>query len=557
MPRTGAFRSMLRELIVSNLVIVERARLQPGEGLTAITGETGAGKSLLLDALDLVAGGRASAELVGPRGDACEVAADFAVDAARAALVEAAAGIAGSDGAFILRRRIRADGRGQAWINDVPVTVGALRAAAGELVEIHAQDRARRLADPAEQIAAIDAHGQLAARAAAYAAAHRAALDLEAEARRLADGDRGSARELEFLRFQRREFDALAPRPGEFAELEARHRLLSEAESWRGLCDEAAAALADDERAAARIAGRLARRLAEAPSPALREAGSQLAAAAEMLQSAAAACAAASESLSADPAELAQAGARLDAYHELMRKHGGDEAALLAAQEQIDARIAELDGLDGRRDACAARLAAATAERDRLGAELAEARRRAFAPLAKEIHRHLADLGMPKARVELREQAGAASALGTVAMHLHVRTNPGMPGGPLAEVASGGETSRLLLALAAALAGRSGTPLVVFDEVDSGVGGRLGAVIGGKLARLAGGRSVVVVTHTPQVAAAAQHHYVVRKRQAAASTSVEVLPVAEGARVAELAEMLGGGAPAAAQAKALLAEARA
>lgn len=548
---------MLRELTVTNLVIVERAHLQPGTGLTAITGETGAGKSLLLDALDLIAGGRASAELVGPRGDTCDVAADFAVDGERAALIEQASGIASSEGSFILRRRIRGDGRSQAWINDTPVTVTALRAAAGLLVEIHAQDRARRLADPAEQLAALDAHGQLTAQAAAYAAAHRRVLDLDAAARQLAEGDRGSARELEFLRFQRREFDALAPRPGEFAELEARHKLLSEAESWRGLCDEAAAALTDDERSASRIVGRLARRLAEAPSPALREAAAQLSAAAEMLQSAAGACSSAAESISADPGELATVGSRLDAYHELMRKHGHDEAALLAALAAIDSRIAELDGLDDRRAALAGELLQATAERDRLGAALAEARRRAFAPLAKEIHRHLADLGMPKAKVELHEQAGQPSSLGSVAMQFHVRTNPGMPGGPLAGIASGGETSRLLLALAAALASRSETPLVVFDEVDAGVGGRLGAVIGGKLARLASARSVIVVTHTPQVAAAAAQHYVVRKRQAAARTSVEVQLLADAARLGELADMLGGGAPATAQAKALLSEARA
>lgn len=548
---------MLRELTVSNLVIVERARLVPSEGLTAITGETGAGKSLLLDALDLIAGGRASAELVGPRGDACEVCADFAVTAPRAALIREACGIADADGAFILRRRLRSDGRSQAWINDTPVTVAALRAAAAQLIEIHAQDRARQLAEPAEQLAAIDGHGRLDEQAAAYAAAHRRVLDLEAERQRLAEGDRGSARELEFLRFQRREFDALAPKPGEFAELEARHRLLSEAETWRGLCDEATAVLTDDERAAARIAGRLARKLVDAPSAALREAGSQLNTAVEMLQSASAACSAAAESLSADPGELATVGSRLDAYHELMRKHGSDEAALLAALAQIDGRIAELDGLDGRRAAVDADLAAARAERDRLGAALAEARRRAFAQLAKDIHRHLADLGMPKAKVELHEAPAPASTLGTVAMELHVRTNPGMPGGPVSAVASGGETSRLLLALAAALANRSGTPLVVFDEIDTGVGGRLGAAIGGKLARLASGRSVLVVTHTPQVAASAAAHYVVRKRQGSARTTVEVERLADAARVGELAEMLGGGAPATAQAKALLAEAKA
>jgi DNA repair protein RecN (Recombination protein N) len=549
---------MLRELLVSNLVIVERAALSPGEGLTAITGETGAGKSLLLDALDLVAGGRASAELVGPRGDACEITADFAVDAPRAALVQQACGIAASDGCFILRRRIRNDGRGQAWINDTPVTVTALRGAASQLIEIHAQDRARRLAEPAEQLAAIDAHGGLSAQADGYALAHRRVLDLLAESTRLAEGDRGSLRELEFLRFQRREFDALAPKAGEFPELEARHRLLSEAESWRGLCEEAGAALTDDDRSAARVVGRLARRLADAPSAALREAAGQLATAVELLQGAAATCAGAAESLHGDPGELATVEARLDAYHELMRKHGGDENALFAALTQIDTRIAELDGLDGRRAAVAADLAAAQSERDRLGAALAEARRRAFVPLAKDIHRHLADLGMPKAKVELHEDPAAPpSALGSTAMEMHVRTNPGMPGGPLAAVASGGETSRLLLALATALAARSGTPLVVFDEVDAGVGGRLGTFIGSKLARLASARSVLAVTHTPQVAAAAAAHYVVRKRQGTDRTTVEVAALNGPDRLAELAEMLGGGAPATAQAKALLAEARA
>jgi DNA repair protein RecN (Recombination protein N) len=548
---------MLRELSVSNLVIVERARLAPGIGLTAITGETGAGKSLLLDALDLIAGGRASSELVGPRGDACEVAADFAVDSARAAAIEQVSGIASSDGAFILRRRIRSDGRSQAWINDTPVTVAALRAAAGMLVEIHAQDRSRHLADPAEQLAALDAHGALCDVAEAYSQAHRRVLDLDAAVRQLAEGDRGSARELEFLRFQRREFDELHPKPGEFAELEARHKLLSEAESWRTLCDEATATLIDDERSTARIVGRLARKLSDAPSPALREAGEQLAGAVDLLQSAAASCGTAAESLSADPGELSTVSARLDAYHELMRKHGNDEAALLAALEQIDTRIAELDGVDERRAALAAELQLAVADRDRQGAALADARRRAFVPLAKEIHRHLADLGMPKAKVDLHESSGAPSSLGSVPMLFHVRTNPGMPAGPLADIASGGESSRLLLALAAALAGRSGTPLVVFDEVDAGVGGRLGAVIGGKLARLASARSVIVVTHTPQVAAAATQHYVVRKRQGAARTSVEVEQLADTARLTELADMLGGGAPATAQAKALLCEARA
>jgi DNA repair protein RecN (Recombination protein N) len=548
---------MLHELIVHNLVIVERARIAPGAGLSVISGETGAGKSLLLDALDLVAGGRATAAQVGPHGDAVEVAAVFEVQAARAQRIQAACGVASADGTCILRRRVTSAGRSSAWINDVPVTVSALKAAAAFLVEIHAQDSARRLADPAEQVAALDAYGRHQALTDAYAAAHRQVLDLAAEAQRLAGAERGSQKELDFLRFQLGEITALDPRPGELAEVDARHRLLSAAEEWRGLCSEAATVLAEDERAVVRTVGRLARRLADAPMPELAEAGKALNDATAILADAAATCARAAERLDADPAELARLAERLDAYHALMRKHGDDEAALFAARDELTRRIAELDGLDERQARIAADLAAARERRAQAGAAVAEARRAAFAKLAAVVHRHLADLGMPKARIELSESTPAEPGpLGSVRQELFVRTNPGLPAGPLRDVASGGETARLLLALAAALAASDDTPLLVFDEVDAGVGGRLGAAIGGKLASLSQGRSVLAVTHTPQVAAAAGRHIVVRKVHGRSSTSVTVAELAGAEREAELAEMLGGGTAARAQAKALLEAAR-
>ncbi|MEK7415962.1 MAG: AAA family ATPase [Planctomycetota bacterium] len=549
---------MLRELIITNLLIVDRASLNPGEGLAVISGETGAGKSLLLDALELVAGGRASADVIGPASDTCELAADFSVSTARAVQVRERCGVADSDGAFIIRRRIRRDGRGQAWINDIPVTVTALRAASSELVEIHAQDQARRLADPAQQLAAIDSHGGLGAQATAYTEVHRRVLDLESTARALSEGDRGSARELEFLRFQRQEFAELGPKPGELSELEARHQLLSQAEAWRTLCAEATAALCDDDRSATRITGRFARRLADAPSASLREAGAQLTAAVEMLQAASAACASAADGITADPTELATLSERIDAYNSLIRKHGGNEQALFVALADIDRRIAELDGLDGRRATIDAELATAKQQRERSGRALASARREAFQRLATEVHRHLVDLGMPKARIELHDNPTAGpSSLGLIGMELHVKTNPGMPAGPLRDVASGGETSRLMLALAASLAEDSGAPLLVFDEVDAGVGGRLGAAIGGKLAQLARGRTVLAVTHTPQVAARAQTHFMVKKRQGRQQTTVEVTSLTGEARLSEIAEMLGGGPAARAQAKSLCAGASA
>jgi DNA repair protein RecN (Recombination protein N) len=547
---------MLIELTVTNLVIVERACLRPGAGLTVISGETGAGKSLLLDALELVAGGRASSDMVGPTGEAIEVAAVIAAPPGRAAAVATACAVEADDGRFILRRRVAGNGRSGAWINDTPVTVAALRAAAGQLIEVHAQGTAVRLADPATQLAALDAAGGHLPLAADYRAAHRRCLDLAAEARELADGARGSARELDFLRFQLAEIDALKPKASEFTELESRHRLLAEAETWRARCAEAVDELSEGERSCSRLIGRHARRLAEAPLPALAAAGRALADAAAAVTDAASAAAGAIEQLDADPGELARIEERLNAYHQLMRKHGDGEATLFAAWQQLRERAEALGDLDGRQAKVAAALAEAQAERSRLGTRLAAARRAAFAPLAEAVHRHLADLAMPKARLLLHEAAEAEPGPhGTINQLWHIRTNPGLPAGPLADVASGGETSRILLALAAALAGDAAAPVTVFDEVDSGVGGRLGAAIGGKLARMAGDRSVLAVTHTPQVAAAARMHYVVRKHQGRERTRVSVEALDGTARASELAEMLGGGKAAQAQAQALLAEA--
>lgn len=545
---------MLRELSVRNLVIVAEARLEAGEGLIAITGETGAGKSLLLDALDLLAGARGGADLVGPHGEACDLCADFALAPERVQAITEAAGLPpAEEGVLVLRRRLRRDGRSQAWINDTPVSIAGLRQAAAQLIAIQAQDRAAALCAPAAQLAALDQAGGHAALAAAYADAHARVLALAAERQRLEGEARGGRRELDFLRFQLAELEALAPRRGEYEALTSRQRLLAEAGRWQELCAEAQMALAEDERAVLRTLGRLARALSEAPHPALRDAATSLESAAEAVREAVRACAAAADRLHADPGELAAVEARLDAYHALMRKHGEGEEALFQAQAGIAARLAELSGLDERLQQLMEELSTAEGERARLGRELAEARRRAFPAFAEAVQAVLASLGMPRARLVLAEDARAAPGpLGTVAMELHLQTNPGLPAGPLAEVASGGERSRLLLAVSSVLAARSAPPLLVFDEIDSGVGGRLGGAVADALQRLAAERTVLVVTHTAQVAARARRHYAVRKRHEGERTTVTVEPLDGAARRQELADMLGGGAAALAQAEALM-----
>lgn len=546
---------MLTELDIRNLVIVERARLVPGQGLTVISGETGAGKSLLLDALALISGGRAQARLVGPKEDATTVVGVFTVDAAHAAAIEAACGVAAQDGQFILRRRITAAGRSQAWINDVPVTVNALTAAAEHLIEIRAQHEALRLARPEHQLRLLDAWARISGEAEAYRAVHRRCLDLAAALDALERGGRDSLKELDFLRFQSREFQALEPRSGELAELEARLTLLTDVVRWRDCASRAVDQLTEGERSVVRQVAGFARQLGEAPDRDLAEAGRQLAQAQELIQDATRTCAAVGERLNGDPAEQARLEERRDAWYDLMRKHGDGEEAILAAWEAVDRRIQELEGLEGRREQLVAELAGVRAERQRLGTALAAARAKAFVRFAKAVEAELAGLGMPKARLALTDVSDAEPGeLGTVRQEFLIATNPGLPSGPIGSTVSGGEGARLSLALAVVLADVDNTPVLVFDEVDSGVGGRLGAAIGGRLARLGAERSVLAVTHTPQVAAAAQRHYRVSKRHGRDATMVDVLEITGEKRVDELAEMLGGGAPARTQAKALLAE---
>jgi DNA repair protein RecN (Recombination protein N) len=546
-------RSMLSELVIHNLVIVEHARLCPGVGLTVVSGETGAGKSLLLDALEMVSGERAQGAVVGPWSDAATVTAVFHPDADRCERVLAACSVPPADGQYILRRKIGAAGRSQAWINDVPVTLAALRSAAEWLIEIHSQHEPQRLSDVAVQMELLDGFAGTREMAAEYVGAHRRVGELAQALAEIDGGSRESVKELDYTAFQLREIEALQPKRGEFAELEARHALMTSAGSWRELADEAVQSLTEEERSAGAILARLSRRLAEAPDPKLAEAARACQQALEAVRDASAWCAEASERLDADPGEISKIEERLNAYHELRRKHGDGDDELFSVWEALSRRLQELSTVGERRSATAEELARSIARRAEIGAALAKQRASRFARLAKSVHQHLSDLGMPKATLSLAAQELAEPGpLGSVHQEFLVRTNPGMPEGRLGDVASGGESARIALSLAESLAQHDRMPVLVFDEVDSGVGGRLGAIIGAKLAHLARDRTVLAVTHTPQLAAAAQRQYLVRKRQGDKETRVSVVEVSGEERLREISDMLGGGKAALDQAKALL-----
>lgn len=544
---------MLVELVVHNLVIVKQAHLSPGCGLTVISGETGAGKSLLLDALLILLGGRAGAKVVGPHGGEATVTGVFQPPSAIAAAIEQIAGVPTIDGSYILRRRLASSGRSQSWLNDVPVTVATLQQVAGLMVEIRAQHEPQQLAEVSRQLELLDAYAGIAEQAQGYRDIHDRCLKLERELEEIETGERGSLRELEFLRFQSREIAALAPRAGELVELEQRFEALSGAEAWRAKAGEALDLISDGERSIRRVLGKIIRQLSDAPDERLRSVAEGCTIAGEALASAEANCREVVDNLHSDPVELQRIQERRDAWYDLLRKHGDSEEALLAAWSAIDARIAAIEGLDARRDSLRQELEAAVAKRVALGADLAKARRVAFKELSTGLTRELTDLGMPKAKVTLAERPlETPGPYGSIQQEIMVATNPGLPPDRLGAVMSGGEASRLSLAFAIVLAQHDRIPVLVFDEVDSGVGGRLGIAIGEKLATLARERSVLVITHTPQVAALATRHYTVRKIQHDDATEVQVAEVTGRERLQEIAEMLGGGKAALGQAKALM-----
>jgi DNA repair protein RecN (Recombination protein N) len=544
---------MLLELGIRNLAIVAEAVLPVGAGLTVITGETGAGKSLLLDALHLVLGGRGRSDLVGPAGDAAVVWASFEIDAALAQKIADGHGLLiDSEEPLVLRRRLQGNGRSTAWINDQSVTLQALRQIGHRLVDVRVQHEHLRLADRSYQMQLLDRYGQHEELAQRYQATHERCLNCQRTLQELHDGAHDSQRELEFCEFQLRELDDLQPEAGEVARLEEQQQLLAGAEEYRHAALAAADALEEGEAALVPQVSRLARRLSDMPQEHLQQAGQVLLDGEALLTEAAAACRQAEDAIRVDPEALARIDQRLGDYHRLLRKHGGDEERLLAAWRHLQQRVVDLSSVDQRCAQIAKELQELDHTRSQLGQELNNKRQRAAAQLFKQVEPLLAHLAMPHAKLDIQLDGEEPGPDGLGMMTLIVATNPGLPPGPLGSIPSGGESARLTLALAAALAAVDHTPVMVFDEVDNGVGGRLGVAIGQQLAALSEGRSVVAVTHTPQVAACAENHLVVRKQQSATSTKVSVDALAVASRAEEIAAMLGEGTAALEQARELL-----
>lgn len=532
---------MLRGLDIRNMLIIDQLNLEFTGGLNVLTGETGAGKSILLDSLGFVLGWRGRADLVRQGQDQGEVSACFDIPPSHPAhAILSEAGIEIED-ELILRRVNTRDGRKTAWINDRRVSGDVLRALSETLVELHGQHDDRGLLNPQNHRSVLDAFG---AYAPLQGAVRQAWRDLSAAKKALkqARDDQAVLRaEEDFLRHAVGELRALDPQAGEEDELDTRRRLMQGAERIRDDIAKASQALGRDgaegmmtdavrwlDAASERAEGQL-----DAPIAALNRALIELQEAADGVDRAI-------EALEFNPHELEQVEERLFALRGLARKHQVAPDALVSLSETLATR---LDTLDRGEDALH-ELERAVAQGETVyasvSAELSAARRTAAAKLDVAMAQELAPLKMERAQFSTQISTVAAGPDGVDQVDFVVATNPGAPSGPLAKIASGGELSRFLLALKVCLSGTDASATMIFDEIDRGVGGATADAVGRRLASLAQGGQVLVVTHSPQVAALGRQHFQVAKEQRQDETFSRVHVLDEAARVDEIARMISG-----------------
>lgn len=536
---------MLSALSVRNIVLIDQLDLGLDGGLTVLTGETGAGKSILLDALTLALGGRGDATLVRPGQESGQVVAMLQLAAGHPARVLLRDNAIADDDELILRRVQYADGRTRAFVNDQPVSAGLLQQVGKLAVEIHGQHDERALVDPATHRALLDAFGGHEALVDSVRDAHAmlsAAEEMVAEQKQVIAEAR--ARE-EFARHMVDELDALSPVAGEEAELAERRQRLMQLEKSAGEVrdiDEALSGPAAPAPGLAHLARRLARKAAGGAAifgPLVEAIDAALVA----LDRTSEALDQLKRDMAFDPGELERVEERLFALRGAARKHQTTPDALPEVLARYRAALEALEsGGDLLRELEGA-AAAARAAYIVIAERLSAARKKAAAALQKAVEAELPDLKLKSARflVAREVEAGRVSPSGFDQIAFHVQTNPGSPAGPLQKIASGGELSRFLLALKVVLADRGSAPVLVFDEIDTGVGGAVADAIGRRLGRLADRVQVLAVTHAPQVAARARSHLLIEK-QAVGSAFVRtsVKPLDGTSRREEIARMLAG-----------------
>ncbi len=553
---------MITELRVRDLATIADVTLHLDTGLNVLTGETGAGKSMLGDALALLLGERAASGSVRPGAAKTIVEGAFEeVDKVARQRIEAL-GLDLDDGRLIVRREVSAEGRSRAWVNGSPTTASALSELGALLVDLHGQYETQSLLHADAQRDILDAFAHAEAERAAVAEAHATVHRLRAEEASLVAKRDEVRRRADYLRHVVGEIDGARLKPGEDEALQVEARRLSQAGALAEQAQRIADALEGDggnALGAVTVADRALAALEKA-DPSVGAWREMLDAAYANLSELARLAAAYAEEVQEDPERLAEVERRRDQLFRLTQKYGATVEAVLAARDQSAAELDLLDTADVDLRALAARRAAAEGALAAAAGALSERRRETAERLARGVNRLLPQLGLPggKLAVELAQLPEPASH-GRESVQLTVRLNLGLDAKPLARVASGGELSRLMLALKVVLARHDAIPTLVFDEVDQGIGGEIGAQVGGALAEVAERHQVLVITHLPQIAARADRHLVVSKeaRGGIATSDVQVIHGED--RVGEIARMLGDGEGEAARrhAQALLGKERA
>jgi len=541
---------MLRELRVENLLLIERAELRFGEGFNVITGETGAGKTVLAHSLDLLMGGRARPQIVRPGAAEAWVEGVFDLPSELTedpALDDLAQRLPSDATEVVLGRRVSAAGRTAAFVGGRAASADDLKQLGARLLAFYGQHEHRRLVLSSAQLEILDGFAgsaQLAARR-RYRRAHAEVGRLRAELEELRQRDGARERDLDLLRFELAEIEAAAPDPAEDAELGAERSRLGHAEGLRAAAASALGLIdgADEQGGGASTDLAEAEAALRGPSGVdadLDEIAARVGALALELSDAASELRSYLDRLAADPERLAVVEERLETLDRLKRKHGGSVEAVLEHGERCRAEIEGLAGAEERGAELKAELEAAEAARAELASKLSQARRRAASKLERRVAAELEQLAMPGGRLEvaLDPVADGFGPGGAESVTFRIATNPGIEPAPLRDAASGGELSRVMLALTG-LGAAAGAATLCFDEIDAGVGGNTARTVGARLRRIGERRQVICITHLPQVASLASTHFRIDKSVRGGEARAEVARVEGDELVAEICRMLG------------------
>lgn len=534
---------MLRELHIENIAVIERADIEPGAGLNVLTGETGAGKSIVIDSLEAVLGARASRELVRTGAARASVTAAFTADNAEDWLEEN--GLDAEDG-VIIRRRVSQDGKSSAQVNGVPVAAAELRALGTGLLDIHGQNDGRQLMDETRHRDYLDGFAGMAEQLSRHRELYSAYRETAAQLRRLDEAESERERRERDLRQTAEELGAANIRPGEEESLSSRRELLRNAEKLREALDAAYEALYGGEGSAAEQAGEASAwtERAAALAPELDEALAEIEQARSNIEDAAERLRDFREGLDFSPGEYDALETRLSQLRRLEKKYGRDEAGLAELLESAQRGLEELDSSAERRAQLEAELAKRKKAAYNSAKELSKLRKAAGEELRERIELGLRELSMPSVRFEaeivpMQGEPGFDES-GMDEVRFLMSANAGETPGRISKIASGGELARIMLVMKDVLSERDGVPAMVFDEIDEGVSGIAAQRVAEKLARLARKKQVICVTHLPQIAAMADTHFLIEKTERDGRTYTKVTPLEREGRIRELARLHGG-----------------